>query len=83
MYRVVIAKSARRELKRIDARYRRRVTIAIKWLAHDPLAGKKMLDGRGNRYSLRVWPYPVIYDIKKKGKLVTVARIGHRQGVYK
>jgi mRNA-degrading endonuclease RelE of RelBE toxin-antitoxin system len=33
-------------------------------------------------YSLRAWPYRIIYQIIKKSLYVAVIRILHRQGAY-
>jgi mRNA-degrading endonuclease RelE of RelBE toxin-antitoxin system len=52
-------------------------------LASDPYVGKK-LDGKySGLYSLRVWPYRIIYSVIKNELMVSVIGIEHRQGVYK
>ncbi|MBP9850444.1 MAG: type II toxin-antitoxin system RelE/ParE family toxin, partial [Candidatus Peribacteraceae bacterium] len=35
------------------------------------------------KYTLRVWPYRIIYKFEKQQLTVYVLEIGHRQGVYK
>ena len=34
-------------------------------------------------YSMRAWPYRILYSINMKRKLISIEIIQHRQGVYK
>ena len=81
-YQLIIEKRAQKDLDRIPTAYKDKFTKAFLALTDDPFMGKK-LDGdlKGN-YSLRVWPYRVIYRVYKKQLIVSVVYIGHRQGVY-
>lgn len=73
---------AEKDLAKLPTKDRLRVTLAISALSLNPFIGKK-LDGKYTGfYSLRVWPYRIIYYVYKKELLVLVIRIGHRQGVY-
>jgi len=51
-------------------------------ITRDPYAGKKLHGKNKNFYSIRIWPYRMIYRIAKDRSLIIVTRIGHRQGVY-
>lgn len=82
MYHVRIAKSAKKDIDRIDNRYRHRLETAISLIAYDPYTGKKLNHPSGLRYSYRVGVYRIVYEIYKKDLIVFVIRIGHRQGVY-
>jgi len=55
-------------------------TLAV--LAENPHAGKKLKGEYKDFYSIRAWPYRVIYYIHKKEVLIIVVRISHRQGAY-
>lgn len=83
MYRVILEREARRQLRKIPDQHTARIKAALQYLSHEPLAGKKLRGSLGGRYALRVWPYRIIYEIRKKEVLVIVLAIGHRQGVYK
>lgn len=83
MWRVQIARSAKKDLDKVDARYRKRLVAAFYFIGQDPYDGKKLEDTHGDRYSLRVGAYRIVYRIAKKDRLVTITRLGHRQGVYK
>lgn len=36
-----------------------------------------------NEWSLRVWPYRIIYQIKNKELVILIIKVGHRQGIYR
>ena len=52
-------------------------------LALDPFQGKKLKGELRGQYSIRVWPYRIIYQIYKKELIITIIDVGHRQGVYR
>jgi len=81
-YTVVLPKKVQKELAKIDARFRGRVILALKLLEQGPFQGKKLAGEYAGQYSIRVWPYRIIYSIIKKELLVIVIKVGHRQGVY-
>lgn len=81
-YQVVLPKSAQKELKRIDGRYRTRVIDALAALGNDPYLGKRLQGDYADIWSLRVWPYRILYEIKRKRLIVQVIRITHRQSAY-
>jgi len=81
-YAVVIPRKVQKEIKRIDKRYRKKILAALVILGDDPFVGKQLEGDCKNQWSLRVWPYRIIYEIEKKKLIVLIIRIGHRQGVY-
>ena len=83
MFVVNMTKTALKQLSRLPMEYRDRIRTVLRSLATDPFAGKKLEGQYEGRYTLRVWPYRIIYRIEKKILVVTVIAIGHRQGVYK
>jgi len=80
---VVLKKAAIKNLRKIDARYKPRINLALFQLARDPFIGKKLDGELSNFYSIRVWPYRIVYHIVSGELIVVVAQINHRQGVYK
>ncbi len=82
-YQVILAKSAEKRLKRLPRAKKVRVLKALKDLEKDPYLGKPLVGELSGLFSLRIWPYRVIYQIEKKRLIVIVFNIGHRQGVYK
>lgn len=82
MHQIKISKRAQKSLDKLDKRYKKRVMKAITWLSINPYIGKPLEGEFKGCYSVRVWPYRIIYSIKKQKLIVHVLYIGHRQGVY-
>ena len=82
MYKIIIPRSAQKDLKKIDKLYKERILIALTVLSKNPFTGKKLKGDYKTQYSYRVWPYRIIYEIRKRELVVIVIRVGHRQGVY-
>ena len=83
MYQVILKKVAIKNLKKIDDRYKARVNLALLELSKDPFIGKQLEGRLRDFYSLRVWPYRIVYQIIHNELIVFVVQIKHRQGVYK
>lgn len=81
-YRIIIAQRAQKAAEKLPKKDRERVTAAIALLQYDPFQGKKLQGEHEGKWSVRVWPYRIVYIIKKELVTVTVVKIGHRQGVY-
>lgn len=82
LYRVIVKPSAEKEISRLPVAHELRIRDAIFALAANPFLGKKLEGEYKQYYSIRVWPYRIIYSIHKKELIVIVIRVGHRQGVY-
>lgn len=82
-YQVKIKPKAQKELEKIPGKDKERILTAIVGLSQDPLTGKKLKGDYEGYFSIRVWPYRIIYGIFAKKLLVIIIRIGHRQGVYR
>jgi mRNA interferase RelE/StbE len=57
-----------------------RVLVSLK---ENPFSGKKLAGEFEDFYSVRVWPYRVIYTIVKKELVVLVVDIAHRKEAYR
>ncbi len=82
-YQVILVKSVQKKLKKLPKAKQSAVLKAIKELEKDPFLGKPLSGELAGRFSVRVWPYRIIYKIEKNRLVVIVLNIGHRQGVYK
>jgi len=82
MYQVKVLPKAEKQLDKIPLEYRQRIIDTIMDLRFDPFCGKKLLGKRKDQYSIRCWPYRILYEIYKNQILVLVTEVGHRQGVY-
>ena len=77
-----IKPKARKNLDNFPESYRSRIMQALKDIRENPFFGKKLSGDKKGLYSVRVWPYRIIYIIEKKELLIIVIDIDHRQGVY-
>ncbi|MBI4004805.1 type II toxin-antitoxin system RelE/ParE family toxin [Candidatus Roizmanbacteria bacterium] len=81
-YQLVLAPKAKKDLDKIDKNFRVRLLQSLILLQSDPYKGKKLKGEFEGTFSLRVWPYRIIYELDTRKKVILVIRIGHRQGVY-
>jgi addiction module RelE/StbE family toxin len=58
------------------------VLQALEGLRREPLHGKKLQGQLAGLYSLRVWPYRIIYQVSHKTITILVVAIGQRKDVY-
>lgn len=83
MYRVVVSKTAFKELYNLPADAVNRIVPAIKKLGEDPRpAGCKKLKGPQDNWRIRIGDYRVIYSIDDVIRIVDVRGVGHRKDVY-
>ncbi len=81
-YQVIVPKKVQKRLKNIDKRYYKRVLSALIQLGINPFIGKKLKGKYKDQWSLRVWPYRIIYEIIEGDLVILIIQISHRQGVY-
>lgn len=82
-YRVALKPDAVKSLSKIPHNFQLKIKAALASLQNNPYLGKKLFGKYKDFYSLRVWPYRIIYTIYKQELLVFVVDISHRQGAYK
>lgn len=83
-YRVQLAPSAARQLRKLDPQARRRVQAAIELLAVNPRpASATQLVGGDGEWRIRTGDYRVIYELHDDVLLVLVLAVGHRRDIYR
>jgi len=82
MYQVVLKKNAQKHLKKLNTRFKPKVIYLLLQLRFNPYLGKPLLGVLKGYYSLRVWPYRILYTINNKELLIIVIDIDHRQNIY-
>lgn len=80
---VILSKDAQRQYEHLPKTERIKVRKKLLFLEVNPTAGKKLMGELSGIYSLRAWPYRIIYELNRKEKRVEILKIAHRQGVYK
>jgi mRNA interferase RelE/StbE len=82
-YRLVIRRSAGKEIEALPQKDRRRIVTRIQGLATDPRpAGCEKLSGE-EKYRVRQGDYRILYEIVDSDLVVTVVKVGHRGDVYR
>ena len=82
-YRVEVAVSAVRQLRKLDRAALRRVQAAIELLSAEPRpSGAKKLVGGIGEWRVRTGQYRIVYEIHDKILLVLVVAVGHRRENY-
>ncbi len=83
-YRVTLAPSAARQLRKLEPLARRRVQAALELLARDPRPPKAArLVGGAGEWRVRTGDYRIVYEIDEGVLLVLVLAIGHLREVYR
>ena len=83
-YRVRVARSARKELKRLARSIASRLIARIEGLAQSPRpSGCAKLTGAGDLWRIRVADYRIVYAIDDEGLVVDVLIVRHRRDVYR
>ena len=80
---IVLSKHAEKNLHRLPPPQELKVTKKLLVLQTHPYNGKQLSGKLNSLFSLRAWPYRIIYEIDKHRQVITIHTIEHRQGVYK
>ena len=82
-YRIVLRRSAEKDLEALPQKDRRRVVARIALLAVEPRPHDcKRLSGE-EKYRLRQGDYRILYEIVDADLIVTVVKVAHRRAVYR
>jgi mRNA interferase RelE/StbE len=83
-YRITFARSAGKELDKLDRPIARRVWTAIEKLSKNPRpSGCVKLTASQNDWRIRIGDWRVIYTIDDAAKIVDVSAIRHRSDAYR
>ena len=84
MYRILLERSAEKDLARLATEIHNRVITSIQTLAQNPRPpGCRKLAGSKNDWRIRVGDYRVVYEIADEIRIVRVNRVRHRREVYR
>lgn len=83
MFVIRFREKALKSLEKIPGKWQQRIKLAVQTLKHFPYEGKKLKGRHAECYSLKVWPYRIIYIIRHHEITIIILDIGHRQHIYK
>lgn len=82
-YRIVIKKSAAKEIEKIQKKDRIRIVEKIRSLASDPRPiGSKKLSGQ-EKYRILQGNYRILYQVINEELVINVVKVWHRRDIYK
>ena len=82
-YRIEVAPSAVRQLRKLDRVAQRRVQGAIELVASEPRPnGAKKLIGGDGEWRVRTGDHRIVYELHDHVLLVLVVAVGHRSDIY-
>jgi mRNA interferase RelE/StbE len=82
-YKIVIKRSAAKEIEKIPKPHRRRIVSKIQDLSIEPRPpGVKKLSGE-EKYRIRQGEYRILYKIDDSIITITVVKVGNRKDVYR
>ncbi len=83
MYKIIVSKTASKELAGLPIQAVNRIIPAIKKLGENPRpAGSKKLKGMEDTWRIRIGDYRVVYTVDDVIRIVDVSSIGHRKDIY-
>lgn len=83
-YKILIKRSAEKELRKIPSSELSRVMQKIGALADNPRpTGVQILKGEDRYLRLRQGDYRIIYEVDDIKREITVMKVGHRREVYR
>ncbi len=77
---IKLTKSALKDLNKIPSQKRKKIIQSLKAI-ESPTLGKKLKGELSGIYSIRIWPYRILYQIHHQN--IVIKSIKHRQGAYK
>ena len=82
MYRLSYTDEAKKQILKLDERWKREIRIAVEEIAKTPSIGKSLTRELKGRFSYRVGDYRIIYRIYHSEVVVLILTVGHRRDVY-
>lgn len=82
MSNIFLSEQAQKDLNKLDKNEKEKIKRNLFQLEHDTKDGKALTGKLKGLYSLKAWPYRIIYFIKKD-KTIWVVHIMHRKDVYR
>lgn len=83
MLKLILTKNSEKDFSKLPKVEKKKVLKKLKNIESNPILGKPLAGELKSLYSIRAWPYRIIYEFNKKEGRLVIHKIQHRQGVYK
>jgi len=83
MYLIFLENRAKKELKKLDKRFKLKASDFIDKLQFNPFLGEKMSGEYDGSYRIKIPPLRIIYFPDFKNKIIRIRAIGFRGDIYK
>lgn len=83
MFLIQYTERALKSLGKIPEKWKKRILKVIDGLEKNPFQGKRLQGEFQGMFSMRVWPYRILYIVQKEKITILILDIGHRQNIYK
>lgn len=80
---LVLSNNAQKNFKRLPKPEQLKIGKKLFVLSQNPLSGKKLVGELKDSWSIRAWPYRIIYKLNSSEHRIEVSDIIHRQGAYR
>ncbi|PIP52189.1 type II toxin-antitoxin system mRNA interferase toxin, RelE/StbE family, partial [Candidatus Beckwithbacteria bacterium CG23_combo_of_CG06-09_8_20_14_all_47_9] len=77
--KLVYSKDSIKSLKKLPQNKQKKIAIKLSFLKNNLQAGKALKGEFKGLFSLKVWPYRVIYELNDKQGWIIIHKIEHRQ----
>ncbi len=81
--KIIFTSETEKQYGKLKTSDQRKINKKITLLHLTAHLGKKLSGEFSGLYSLKAWPYRIVYLIKDTKKEIWIVTIAHRQGVYK
>lgn len=82
-YQVLLVRRAEREFDRFSAVAQVKILKVLEGLEADPYQGNALKGPLAGYWSVRAWPFRIVYEIDRKKRVVHVVTIVHRKDAYR
>ncbi len=82
-YQVLLVRRAEREFDSLSEGVRLKVFKVLELLQADPFQGKALKGPLSGCWTIRAWPFRVVYEVDQKKRVVYIVTITHRKDAYR
>jgi len=83
MYQVILHREVKKDLRKLDKRFREKIFFILSLLKNNPFLGEKMAGEFSGSYRIKIPPLRIIYTPDLKRKIIWIRTLGFRGRVYK